>query len=179
MRATAGPLASKPKVWSDRVEMEADETVGRAARIVAAYVSHNSLPPAELTGLLAAVHAAFAGLGQEEVPAKPETPRATPAQIRRSITSEALISFEDGKPYKTLRRHLTLRGLTPEAYRVKWGLPGDYPMTAQIYSEKRSALARELGLGRKASEVAAPEPVAATPLEATAPARRGRRKAAQ
>ena len=96
-----------------------------------------------------------------------------PAQIRRSIPHEALVSFEDGKPYKTPRRHLTLRGLTPEAYRAKWGLPADDPMTAQVYSEQRSALARSFGLGRK--HVDAPEPEAAS-AEATAPKRRGRDK---
>ncbi|WP_197430720.1 MucR family transcriptional regulator, partial [Methylobacterium sp. CCH5-D2] len=70
-------------------------------------------------------------------------------------------SFEDGKPYKTLRRHLTLRGLTPEAYREKWGLPRDYPMTSASYSEQRSELARALGLGQQRRR--APEPEASSP----------------
>lgn len=141
-----------------------------ASEIVSAYVSHNHVQSADLPGLLNEVHAAIRGICDAGAPT-PAT-KATPQEIRRSITSDFLISFEDGKPYKTLRRHLTLRGLTPEAYRAKWGLPADYPMTAQIYSEQRSALARSLGLDRK--RVDAPEPVAASGEE-TAPKRRGRR----
>ena len=85
---------------------------------------------------------------QEEAPA-PNVSRATPSQLRRSITPEALISFEDGRPYKTLRRHLAVRGLTPEQYRAKWGLPADYPMVAAGYSARRSQLAKDLGLGAR------------------------------
>ena len=70
--------------------------------------------------------------------------KTTPAQIRASITHEALISFEDGKGYKTLKRHLTACGLTPETYRAKWGLPSNYPMVAPGYSERRSAIAVSL-----------------------------------
>ncbi|MFX7156016.1 MucR family transcriptional regulator, partial [Acinetobacter baumannii] len=78
--------------------------------------------------------------------------------IRRSITADALVSFEDGKPYRTLRRHLTTRGLTPEAYRAKWGLPSDYPLVAASYSQQRSTLAQSLGLGRmRRRPAAAPE----------------------
>lgn len=81
---------------------------------------------------------------------KPEEhPKATPAQIKASITPDALVSFEDGKPYKSMKRHLTGRGLTPDAYRAKWGLPADYPMTAPSYSATRSRLAKANGLGMK------------------------------
>jgi predicted transcriptional regulator len=79
----------------------------------------------------------------------------TPAQIRKSIRPDVLVSFEDGKPYRTLKRHLTRFGLTPDSYRAKWGLPPDYPMTAPSYSETRRALAVERGLGRKPAEAAA------------------------
>ena len=88
--------------------------------------------------------------------AGPEKPTA--AQIKKSVTHDGIISFEDGKTYKTMRRHLTLRGLTPEAYRAKYGLPADYPMTSAAYSAQRSELARSLGLGnmrRKAAPKAA------------------------
>ena len=68
-------------------------------------------------------------------------------KIRKSIKPDALISFEDGKAYKTLKRHLSRRGLTVEAYKAKWGLPSDYPMTAASYSATRSAMAKSLGLG--------------------------------
>lgn len=146
--------------------------------VVSAYVSNNHVQVTELAGLIASVHASLTRLGNGTVaePAGPEKP--TPAQIRKSITSDALISFEDGKSYKTLRRHLTLRGLAPEAYRAKWGLPSDYPMTAAGYSAKRSELARALGLGQQRRKLApvsetAPEPahdtVAETPKRAGRP----------
>ncbi|MBP29782.1 MucR family transcriptional regulator [Methylobacterium sp.] len=127
-----------------------------ASEIVSAYVSHNHVQSADLPGLLNEVHAAIRVICDAGAPT-PAT-KATPQEIRRSITSDFLISFEDGKPYKTLRRHLTLRGLTPEAYRAKWGLAPDYPMTAQSYSEQRSQLARSLGLGQPRAATAAPAP---------------------
>jgi predicted transcriptional regulator len=86
--------------------------------------------------------------------------------IKKTITPDFLISLEDGRRYKTLRRHLAGRSLTPEQYREKWGLPRDYPMTAPNYAAMRSELAKSLGLGRKRKEVA------------PAPKRGGRRKAA-
>jgi predicted transcriptional regulator len=70
------------------------------------------------------------------------------SQVKKSITPDSLISFEDGKPYKTLRRHLATRGLTPEQYRDKWGLPADYPMVSPNYSAARSAMAKHSGLGQ-------------------------------
>lgn len=117
--------------------------------LVSAYVANNSVPAAELATLIATTHAALAGLGGSATPATPAVAKATPAQIRKSITHGALISFEDGKPYKTLKRHLRVLGLDPEAYREKWGLPRDYPMVAASYSEARSALAKSAGLGQQ------------------------------
>jgi predicted transcriptional regulator len=121
--------------------------------IVSAYVSNNHVQGAELASLIAATHAALSGIGQGST-AAPAVEKLTSAQIRKSITPDALISFEDGKPYKTLRRHLTIRGLTPEAYREKWGLPRDYPMTSASYSEQRSKLALALGLGNQRKKTA-------------------------
>ncbi|MCJ2032753.1 MucR family transcriptional regulator [Methylobacterium sp. J-068] len=119
--------------------------------IVTAFVSNNSIPVSELANLLTSVHTAVSGLISSESsgPAKDAIAKAAPAQVKKSITPEALISFEDGKPYKTLKRHLTLRGLSPEAYRAKHGLPADYPMTCANYSAQRSELARGLGLGQQ------------------------------
>jgi predicted transcriptional regulator len=74
--------------------------------------------------------------------------KPTAAQIRKSISDEGIVSFIDGKPYKTLKRHLTKHGLTPQAYRQRYGLPADYPMVAPGYAAQRSALAKEIGLGR-------------------------------
>ena len=130
--------------------------------IVSAYVSNNHVQGAELATLIASTHAALSGIGQGNVIAAPATEKLTPSQIRKSVTTDALISFEDGKPYKTLRRHLTIRGLTPEAYREKWGLPRDYPMTATSYSEQRSTLAKNLGLGLQRRKTV---PKAAAPTE--------------
>ena len=114
--------------------------------IVTSYLEHNRLEVAELEPLIRAVHGALAGLGTEL--AQPETQGpATPAQIRRSIQPQALISFVDGKPYKLLRRHLTRHGLTPAEYRQRFGLPRDYPMTAPAYAAKRSDIAKASGLG--------------------------------
>lgn len=119
-----------------------------AADIVSAYVSNNPVRPVDLPELLSSVHAALSRLSHGGATDAAPVEKLTPAQIRKSITHDALISFEDGKPYKTLRRHLTIRGLTPDAYREKWGLPRDYPMTAQAYSDQRSKLALSLGLGQ-------------------------------
>ena len=136
--------------------------------IVSAYVSNNSIRHTDLPALLSNVHAAIAEVGSRSTQAKDSPEKPTPAQIRKSITHDHIVSFEDGKPYKTLRRHLTLRGLSPEAYREKWGLPRDYPMTAASYSAQRSELARALGLGqqrrkhRGASSATAEAPAAAT-----------------
>lgn len=80
---------------------------------------------------------------------EPAVAQPTAAQIRKSVQPDKLISFEDGKGYKTLKRHLTIRGLTPAEYRAKWGLPVGYPMVSPEYSERRSQLARDNGLGRK------------------------------
>ena len=141
---------------SENVEKLSNNFLELAADIVAAYVSNNSIPVSELPSLIGGVHNALAGLSNgaaQTDDAKVE--KQTPAQIKKSITADALISFEDGKPYKTLRRHLTLRGLTPEAYRAKHGLPADYPMTSASYSAQRSELARSLGLGQQRRKAAA------------------------
>ena len=156
-----------------------DETVDYAALttgLVSAYVANNSVPAAELAALIATTYAALTGLGNAGVPAAAPAANTTPAQIRKSITHEGLISFEDGKSYKTLKRHLTVLGLTPEGYREKWGLPRDYPMVAASYSETRSALAKSAGLGQQRRE-AAPQTAEAAETIAEKPksARRSRK----
>ena len=125
------------------------DLVALTADIVSAYVSNNRVPPAEMPTLLASVHAAVAGLGSAPASEKPAVQKLTPAQIRKSITPEALISFIDGKSYKTLKRHITGAGMTIEQYRERYGLPRDYPSTAASYSAQRSELARRFGLGQQ------------------------------
>ncbi|GJD58478.1 MucR family transcriptional regulator [Methylobacterium dankookense] len=118
-------------------------TIDLAANIVSAYVMRNDVPQAQMPDLLRQVHAALTRLS---VPAAAAVQKPSPSQIKASIRADGLISFEDGKSYKVLRRHLTTRGLTPEAYCRKWGLPRDYPMVAPAYSDVRSRISREIGL---------------------------------
>ncbi|WP_114948052.1 MucR family transcriptional regulator [Microvirga calopogonii] len=146
-----------------------------AADIVSAFVSNNSVQASELPSLIGSVHAAIQNIGQPA--AKQEETKPTPAiSVRKSITPDFLISLEDGKQYKSLKRHLTKLGLTPEAYRVKWDLPRDYPMVAANYAAKRSELAKSLGLGQMRSKAAASDKAESAP--AKVPAKRGRKKAA-
>lgn len=124
------------------------DTIILTAEIVAAFVGHNTVSVADVPNLIRTVHGALEAAGQPAPPmAQAPVAKATAAQIRKSITPDALISFEDGRPYKTLKRHLSSAGLTLEAYRAKWGLPKDYPSVAPAYSEARSAMAKALGLG--------------------------------
>ncbi len=125
--------------------MAMSNSVELAAEVVAAYISNNPVPKGDLPDLILAVHSSLTRLGREpEVEGKPP---AVP--IRKSITPDYLICLEDGKKFKSLRRHLGALGLTPEQYREKWKLSSDYPMVAPNYAAHRSALARKLGLGQK------------------------------
>jgi predicted transcriptional regulator len=119
------------------------------SELVAAYVSNNHVAATDLPALIQSMHEAVAGLtsGQEKQPAVEAEEMPTAAQIRRSVQHEGIVSFLDGKSYKTLKRHLTTYGLTPVTYRQRFGLRDDYPMVAPSYSERRSSLAKALGLG--------------------------------
>ena len=121
------------------------------AEIVAAYVANNSVPAGNLSELIATVHQAVAGLGKPAAPvAAVQTPAVNP---KKSVHSDYIICLEDGKRFKSLKRHLmTHYNLTPEEYRAKWGLPHDYPMVAPEYAAQRSELAKKMGLGRKAKK---------------------------
>lgn len=131
-----------------------------AAEIVAAYVSNNSVPAAELPGLIASTHAAIAGLVSGAAVDQPEEKPVPAVSIRKSVTPDFLICLEDGKKFKSLKRHLATKyDLTPDAYRQKWNLPADYPMVAPNHSASRSALAKSAGLGLKPAPVnVAPPP---------------------
>lgn len=122
------------------------DTIDLAAKILTAYVGKNAVPAAGLPDLIRTVHGSITGL---QVPQKPVVTKPTDAQIRASIRPDTIVSFEDGKPYKALRRHLTLRGLSPEAYRTKWGLPVDYPLVSAAYSARRSLISRAIGQGQR------------------------------
>ena len=124
--------------------------------IVSAYVSNNPVPRSELPALIGRIHTALIGImngATADTPAE-IAEKASQAQIRRSITPDALISFIDGKPYKTLKRHLAGHGLDPYSYRDRYGLPRNYPMVAANYAAQRSALAKSFGLGQIGSQQA-------------------------
>ncbi|MCJ2070313.1 MucR family transcriptional regulator [Methylobacterium sp. J-030] len=158
------------------VEYEQSSRIELAVDIVAAYVSNNSVPSTDLPGLIDIVHGALSQLASVQGGSSGPVEKLTPAQIRKSITKDHIVSFEDGKPYKTLRRHLTLRGLSPEAYRAKWGLPVDYPMTAASYSAQRSDLARALGLGQQRRKYSGAAASVVDEPPATSPKSRARKK---
>lgn len=126
----------------------AGELLRMTAEVTAAYVGNNSLPAAQLPDVIKTIYSSISALdGGAPVGAsglKPIVP------IKKSIAPDYIICLEDGKKLKMLKRHLrTSYGMTPEEYRIKWGLPADYPMVAPNYAEQRSAFAKKIGLGRK------------------------------
>ncbi len=117
-----------------------------ASDIVSAYVSNNSVQSGELPDLIRDVHSTLSTLGNGHDQGGTKKPAVS---VKNSITDEFLICLEDGKKFKSLKRHLRSKyGLSPEEYREKWGLPYDYPMVAPSYARRRSALAKEMGLGK-------------------------------
>ena len=125
----------------DYIELTAD--------IVSAYVSNNTVSAADIPALIGQIHSALVrvGGGHIEAPSEPLKP-AVP--LKRSVTPDFIICLEDGKKFKSLKRHLrTQYNMTPEAYREKWGLPPDYPMVAPNYAAARSELAKQMGLGQQ------------------------------
>ena len=132
---------------------ENSELVELTAEIVSAYVSNNDVRPGELPKLIAEVHAALVRAPQGPAQPEPE-PQAPAVSVRRSVTPDYIFCLEDGKGFKSLRRHLqSEHGMTPDEYRAKWGLRKDYPMVAPSYAEARSTLAKAMGSGRKAVAV--------------------------
>jgi predicted transcriptional regulator len=141
---------------------DAIATIDLAAQIVASYVANNTVMPTDLPGLIENIHAALAGLGSAsaEEPAKRQDPAVS---VKKSLNRDFLICLEDGKKFKSLKRHLrTTHNLSPEEYRAKWNLPPDYPMVAPAYSEARSELAKSMGLGQQRAKV---EPVKKAPAK--------------
>ena len=127
-----------------------DALVGLVADIVSAYVTNNSVPAADLPSLIATTYAAITGLGPEATATAVEEKLTPAVSIKKSITAEHLICLEDGKKFKSLKRHLrTAYNMSPEEYRARWGLPADYPMVAPAYAEARSSLAKKMGLGQQ------------------------------
>jgi predicted transcriptional regulator len=129
-----------------------DDLVQLTADIVSAYVTNNAVESGQLSKLIEEVHVALvrAPAAASEPEKKPLVPAVA---IRKSIMPDYIISLEDGRKFKSLKRHLAgTYGMTPDEYRAKWGLPRDYPMVAPNYAKARSDLAKRMGLGRKAGE---------------------------
>jgi predicted transcriptional regulator len=123
--------------------------IALTADIVSAYLSHNSVAASEISGLINQVHSALVRVSGSQSESTPE-PLKPAISIKKSITPEYLVCLEDGKKFKSLKRHLrTQYNLTPEQYRDKWNLPPDYPMVAPNYAAARSQLAKEMGLGQQ------------------------------
>ncbi len=143
---------------------ERDDLVQLTADIVSAYVTNNTIESAQLSQLIEDVHMAL--VRAPAAAAEPEQKPLVPAvPIRKSITPDYIVSLEDGRKFKSLKRHLAgTYGMTPDEYRAKWGLPRDYPMVAPNYAKARSELAKSMGLGRKAT---------------SAPKKRGRKRGAK
>jgi predicted transcriptional regulator len=128
---------------------EQNSLIELAADVVSAYVSNNSISAGDLPGLIGEVYNALSRVGSAPVaaPVEPTKPAVNP---KKSITPDYIVCLEDGKKFKSLKRHLsTMYSMTPEQYREKWGLPADYPMVAPNYAAARSRLAKEMGLGQK------------------------------
>ena len=126
-----------------------DDTVGLAADIVSAYVSNNSVPASDLPTLINEVHAALIRV-TSDVTASVIEPLKPAVPAKKSITNDFIVCLEDGRKFKSLKRHLRTRyNMSPEEYRDKWGLAPDYPMVAPNYAKARSTLAKEMGLGQQ------------------------------
>lgn len=137
---------------------EKPEYIEMTADIVSAYVGHNSVSAADLPGLIQSIHKAIreANDGQPPTAAARQAPAVS---VRKSINPDFLICLEDGRRFKSLKRHLrTKYDLSPEAYRAKWGLPKDYPMVAPNYAAARSQLAKTMGLGQGGRQAAKAKP---------------------
>jgi len=129
-----------------------DDLVQMTTQIVTSYISRNNVPNDQLGTVIQTIHEALRNIGSAPTAAPAPTPAKPAVPIRRSIQPDYIVCLEDGKKLKMLKRHLrTTYKLSPEEYRVKWGLPADYPMVAPNYAEQRSAFAKKIGLGRARS----------------------------
>ena len=124
--------------------------VEMAAEIVSAYVRNNSVPVSELPALLQSVHESLGSILHGPKPEAVKEPPQPKVPVKKSVTNDYIVCLEDGKRFKSLKRHLhSEHGLSPQEYREKWGLAADYPMVAPAYAKARSQLAKEMGLGQQ------------------------------
>lgn len=147
------PMNDKTSAEHDLAEL--------TSQLVSSYVANNALAAGDLPKLISEVHSALRGLGSTSTEAPEPLVPAVP--VKKSVTSDYLVCLEDGKKFKSLKRHLQSKyNLTPDQYRAKWGLPSDYPMVAPNYSAARSAMAKSNGLGRKNDTEATSKPARKT-----------------
>ena len=151
-------------------EIERADLTTLTVELLSAFVSNNTIESADLAGLIQSTHAALSGTNAPPQP-EPVAPEFAPAvTVRKSLGSrDHILSLIDGKPYKTLKRHLSGHGLTPAEYRERYKLPANYPMVAPTYSEHRRDVAQRLGLGRKSVKTTEPDADAAAEPAAPAP----------
>lgn len=143
-----------------------DQLLDHTATIVAAYAATNHMNEDALVSVLRRVFGELKSLGGPSEPVEAQRPLTPAVPIKKSVTSEYIVCLEDGAQVKLLKRYLMARyNMTPQQYRQKWGLPADYPMVAPAYAQRRSTMAKQLGLGRKPAK----------PEEAPAPAKPGRK----
>ena len=147
------------------------QVIAMTADIVSAFVANNNVAANDLPSLITNTHAALSGISTGETPQAPAAKQEPAVSIRKSISPDFLICLEDGRKFKSLKRHLrTKYNLSPEEYRAKWGLPKDYPMVAPNYAKARSDLAKSMGLGQGGRQAKAPAKgpakAAAKPAEA-------------
>ena len=129
------------------MEASSSNLTDLTADLVSAYLAKNTVRPEEIAALINTVHSALSNVGQpKQNGAEKHEP---PMPWKKAIKPDYIISFEDGKQYKSMKRHLTRHGLTPQQYREKWGLPKDFPMVAPNYAAARSEMAKRIGLGQK------------------------------
>jgi predicted transcriptional regulator len=142
------------------------EYLALSADIVAAFVSKNSIPAAELPGLIETVYASLQKINEGTPEAPPVEVKEPAVSIRKSVGTDFIICLEDGKKFKSLKRHLSTHyGLSPEQYREKWKLPSDYPMVAPAYAAQRSELAKKIGLGARKDPAAVAKDTDAAPVK--------------
>ena len=171
--STTGPGMTNENLDASTDNAKPNSMLALTTKIVAAYVSKNSVPSTELPALIDRVFQSLAGIATGST-AAPEAPLTPAVPVKKSVFADYIVCLEDGKKLKMLKRHLmTSYNLTPDDYRERWGLPPSYPMVAPSYAERRSVLAKSIGLGRKPATDLANEPAGDTK-----PAKRSR-KAAQ
>jgi predicted transcriptional regulator len=123
------------------------DVLSLTAQVISAYVSKNPLPTGALPELIGQIHNSLQAL--KTPPVEPAVPLVPAVPIKKSVTPDYIISLEDGRKFKSMKRYLSLRNMTPDEYRQKWGLAADYPIVAPNYAAARSEMAKSIGLGRK------------------------------